>query len=352
MMRDLKRAYKGKSILVTGGVGSIGSEIVRTLLKYDPKVVRVLDINESGLFDIEQEIKSEKFRPFIGDIRDKERLRRALEDIDIIFHAAALKHVPLCEYNPFEAAKTNVFGTQNVVEASIENYVEKFIIISTDKAVSPINVMGATKLLAERLTISANLYKGKRKTAFSCVRFGNVLDTRGSVIPLFRKQIKNGGPITITDPNMTRFIMSISRAVELVLNAAEMAIGGEIFIFKMPALRIGDLATVMVNELAPEYGYAPDEINIKISGRRPGEKLHEGLMTEDEAENAYEDENMFVLMPQRSLGINDSLPYEFSDKFKRASRMDYTSHDEDVKLLNKDEIRKLIQSSIDKSNQF
>jgi FlaA1/EpsC-like NDP-sugar epimerase len=338
-MKELKNFYEDKTILVTGGVGSIGSEIVRALLKYNPKVVRVLDSNETGLFDLEQELQSEKFRPLVGDVRDKERLKRAVEDIDIVFHAAALKHVPLCEFNPFEAAKTNVFGTQDVIEAAMEEEVEKFITISTYKAVNPINVMGATKLLAERLTISANFYRGKRKTTFSCVRFGNVLDTRGSVIPLFRKQIKNGGPLTITDPNMTRFMMSIPKAVELVLKAVEIAEGGEIFVLKMPVLRMGDLAEIMIQELASKYEYEPTEIMIKIIGKRAGEKLYEELMTEDEAENAYEDEEMFVVLPQ-TFDITGKLLYKLPDDFKKAQKREYSS--KGVKLLIKDEIRLLL----------
>ena len=164
------------------------------------------------------------------------------------------------------------------------------------------------------------------------------------MIPLFRKQIKNGGPLTITDPNMTRFVMSISKAVDLVLNAAEMAKGGEIFIFKMPALRINDLAETMIEELAPKYGHNPNEIKIKISGKRPGEKFHEGLMTEDEAENAYENEEMFVVLPQQNLGITSKISYELHNSFKKASKKEYTSNDEDVKLLTKDEIRSLFQN--------
>jgi FlaA1/EpsC-like NDP-sugar epimerase len=265
-MKEITSFYQNKTILITGGVGSIGSEIVRSILVYNPEAVRVLDSNETGLFDLEQELQSEKIRPFVGDVKDKERLRRAIEDVDIVFHAAALKHVPLCEYNPFEAAKTNVLGTQNLIDVAMDEEVGKLITISTDKAVNPVNVMGATKLLAERLTVSANFYKGERKTAFSCVRFGNVLDTRGSVIPLFRKQIQNGGPLTVTDLNMTRFMMSIPKAVELVLKASEMAEGGEIFILKMLALRIGDLAEAMIQELAPEYGYASNKIEIKNIG--------------------------------------------------------------------------------------
>jgi FlaA1/EpsC-like NDP-sugar epimerase len=325
----MKNYFEGKTILVTGGVGSIGSEIVRSILEYNPKVVRVLDSNETGLFDLEQEQQSEKLRPFVGDVKDKERLKRAISGVDIVFHAAALKHVPLCEYNPFEAVKTNVLGSQNMIDVAIEEEVEKLITISTDKAVNPVNVMGATKLLGERLTVSANFYRGKRKTAFSCVRFGNVFDTRGSVIPLFRKQIKNGGPLTITNPNMTRFIMSISRAAELVLKAAGMAKSSEIFIFKMPALRIGDLAEAMVEELAPKYGHDANEIKIKIIGRRVGEKLYEELMTEDEVETAYEDEEMFIVLPQT---IN---------KFEKTQKKDYSS--KSVKLLTKEEIKAMIK---------
>jgi len=339
-MEELKNFYEDKTILVTGGVGSIGSEIVRSTLEYKPEAVRVLDSNETGLFDLEQELQSEKIRLFVGDVKDKERLRRAIEDVDIVFHAAALKHVPLCEYNPFEAVKTNAVGTQNLIDVAMDEEVEKFVTISTDKAVNPVNVMGATKLLAERLTVSANFYKGERKTAFSCVRFGNVLDTSGSVIPLFRKQIKNGGPLTVTDLNMTRFMMSIPNAVELVLRSAEMAKGGEIFIFKMPALRIGDLAEAMIRELAPEYGYAPDEIEIKNIGKRPGEKLYEELMTEEEAMTAYEDEEMFVVLLQ-TFDITGEFAYQSTDNFKKTKKREYSS--KNVKLLTREEVKSLIK---------
>ena len=339
----MKNYFEGKTIIVTGGVGSIGSEIVRSILGYNPKVVRVLDSNETGLFDLELELQSGKIRLFVGDVKDKERLRRAIEGVDIVFHAAALKHVPLCEYNPFEAVKTNVIGTQNLIDVAMDEEVEKFITISTDKAVNPVNVMGATKLLAERLTVSANFYKGKRNIAFSCVRFGNVLDTRGSVIPLFRKQIQKGGPLTITDPNMTRFMMSIPKAVELVLKTAEFAKGGEIFIFKMPALRVGDLAETMIKELAPEYGYDHNEIEIKTIGRRAGEKLSEELMTEDEAENAHESEEMFIVLPQIFDTISELLSYKLPDNFKKTQKGVYSS--KGGKLLTKDEIRSLLNES-------
>ncbi len=332
-MEDLRRFYKDKTILVTGGAGSIGSEIVRVLLRFDPRVVRVLDINETGLFELEHELKSEKIRSFIGDIRDKDRLRRAIEGVDVVFHAAALKHVPLCEYNPFEAVKTNVVGTQNLIDVALEEEVEKVITISTDKAVNPINVMGATKLLAERLTTAANLYKGKRKTAFSVVRFGNVLNSRGSLLPLIKNQIKNGGPVTLTDPNMTRFVMSIHDAVNLVLKAGMLAKGGEIFILKMPAVNILDLVEVIVEELASKYGYSPDDIKVKIIGKRPGEKLFEELMTEEEVITAYELEDMYIIFPKE--GPNNPGP-ALNTKLKK-----YTSLE--ARHLSKEELKTILK---------
>lgn len=330
-MININGFYKDKVVLVTGGAGSIGSELVRKLLKLEPTVVRILDNNETSLFDLEHELQSKKIRTFVGDVRDKERLKRAVEDVDIIFHAAALKHVPLCEYNPFEAVKTNVIGTQNLMDIALYEEVEKVILISTDKVVNPMNVVGATKLLAERLTISANYYKGKKKTAFSCVRFGNVLDSRGSVVPLFKKQIEKGGPVTVTDPEMTRFVMSIPKAVELILKAVKMTKGGEIFILKMPALRIVDLAETMIEELATKYGYKPEEIKIKIIGKRSGEKLYEELMTEDEAKYAIEKDELYVL------NLEDS-PQQEEGQIRC-----YSS--DSVEKLKKDQIRKLLKET-------
>ncbi len=324
---------QGKSILVTGGTGSIGTEIVRRVLQYEPKVVRVFSNDEDAQFNLAQELRDyPNVRFLIGDVRDKERLARAVEGIDFIFHASALKHVPLCEYNPFEAVKTNVLGTQNVIEVAMEEEIEKLITLSTDKAVNPVNVMGATTLLDERLTISANYYKGVRKAVFSCVRFGNVLESRGSVVPLFRKQIEQGGPVTITDPDMTRFVMSLAKAVELVLKAAEIAQGGEIFIFKMPALRIGDLAEVMIKELAPQYGHNPKDIKIEIISKRFGEKHDEELMTRYEAGNDYELEDMFVVTPQipgGNLVVKEAPVAEYSSK--------------DLELLTKREITEMLR---------
>ena len=323
-MKDLKSFYKGKIVLVTGGAGSIGSEIVRKLLELDVKTVRVLDVNETGLFDLQQELNSPKIRPLIGDVRDKERLRKAMEGIDIVFHAAALKHVPLCEYNPFEAVKTNVDGTQNLIDAATEEEVEKFITISTDKAVNPINVMGASKLLAERLTTAAHQSKGARKTAFSVVRFGNVLDSRGSILPIIKSQVERGGPVTITDERMTRFLMSIDDAVMLVLKATVLANGGEIFILKMPCVNIKDLIDAAVEELGKK-------VKIEKIGKRPGEKMHEELMTDTEMASMKEVDGLCIVYAEKD--------YKTDVKEGQVNKYNsrYAEH------LSREEIRKIIR---------
>lgn len=333
--------FKNKNILVTGGTGSIGSEIVRLVLQYNPKVVRILSRDESKQFELEQEIGHlDNVRFLIGDVRDKSRLQRAFEGIDIVFHAAAMKHVPACEYNPFEAVKTNVMGTQNVIDAALDNGIEKVISISTDKAASPINTMGATKLLAEKLIIDANYYKGSRKTVFSCVRFGNVMGSRGSVIPLFAKQIKNGGPVTVTDPEMTRFMMSIPQAVNLVFKATTMAKGGEIFIFKMPVVKLGDLAQVMVESLAPKYGYRSEDIEIINIGIRNGEKMYEHLMNLEEAFYAYETEDMYIV-------LNKTISSDYSlEGVKKAAQQSYAS--DGTEILTQSEIKHLLSSTFSK----
>jgi len=323
--------YKGKTILVTGGVGSIGSEIVKNLLKYNPKAVRVFDNNETGLFDLDQNLQSKKIRLFVGDVRDRRRLKRAMERVDIVFHAAALKHVPLCESNPFEAVQTNVIGTQNVVDACLETGVGKMINISTDKAVNSPNVMGATKLLSERLVTATHYYKGRNKTVFSSVRFGNVLNSRGSIVPLFQKQIKNGGPVTITNPDMVRLVMSIPKAVDLVLKSGEMTKGGEIFILKMPAIRLGDFAEAIIEELAPRYGHKPQEIKIKIIGERIGEKFCEEMVTKDESKNIHETKEMFIILPSAEKGAK-----------KECSANDNCSP-KNFKFLTKKEIKDLLE---------
>lgn len=286
--------FKGKRVLVTGGAGSIGQEIVRNLTTQGCAQIRVLDINETGLFELENSLKCDHLRMLIGDIRDKDRLSRAMEGVDVVFHAAALKHVPLCEYNPFEAAKTNVLGTQNAIDCAIDNEVDRFIMISTDKAVNPTNVMGTTKLLAERLTLAANYHKGSRRSKFSVVRFGNVLNSRGSLLTTLKQQIENGEDVTLTHKDMTRFVMSIEEAVRLVLSAGARCEGGEVFILKMDVLRIADLIRVIAEDLGAKCGR---KVKTKTIGIRPGEKLYEELLTEDESQLVKDIGDMYVLRP-------------------------------------------------------
>lgn len=298
MTERTERSLAGKQVLVTGGCGSIGSKIVSKLLDTNADTVRVFDTDEESLFALQQRLDDPRLRYLLGDIRDRDRLEMAIEDIDVVFHAAALKHVELNEYNPFEAVRTNVQGTQNLIRVALDEAIDSFVAISTDKASNPTSVMGATKLLSERLVTAANTYKGKRDTSFACVRFGNVLGSSGSVIPVFLDQIEAGGPITITDPDMTRFIMPTEEAVDLVFEAHARMHGGEVFVLKMPAIRVGTLADALVDEYAPKVGYDPADIDRKLIGARPGERTHEKLISEDEAQYARELDDVYVIVPQ------------------------------------------------------
>lgn len=325
--------FKDKTIMVTGGTGSIGSEIVRQLLSYNPKAIRIFSRDESKQFYMEQELSEySQIRYLIGDIRDKERLEYAAQGVDVIFHAAALKHVPSCEYNPFEAVKTNVLGTQNVIEVAINNNVEKMVSISTDKVVNPMNTMGATKLLSEKLISAAGYYKGSARTVFSCVRFGNVMGSRGSVIPLFKDQIMNNKPITLTHSEMTRFMMSIPQAAKLVVSAGEQSSGGETYVLKMPVLYIKDLAEVLMEDYKEKYGTSRSEM--AEVGIRPGEKIYEELMTVEESERAYENEKMYAIYS------NFAKNYEPPQGFRKSEPKAYSSHNAPV--LTKSEIRELL----------
>jgi len=283
----MKNFWKNKDVLITGGAGSIGSAIVKELIKYNPKKIRVLDINENAQFFLQQSLKNQKnIRYLMGDIRDRERLKWAMKGVNIVIHTAALKHVPSCEYNASEAIETNLIGLNNVIKVANEIEIEKFIYISTDKAVNPNNVMGTTKLLGEKLINNATM--STINTKFSTVRFGNVLNSNGSVIPVFKKQIQKGGPITITHPDMTRFFMSIKDAVQLILKVAKETNGGETYILKMKAFKIKDLAEVLSDELSTK------KLDFKHIGMRPGEKLHELLLTEYEKEVAMHNKDMFA----------------------------------------------------------
>ena len=319
--------YKGKRVLVTGGCGSIGKKIVAELLKYDVEIVKAFDNNETGLFDLELDLKSPKLKTVVGDVKQLDGLKRVFRDVDIVLHAAAYKHVPSCEYNPMEAVETNVSGTQNIIDAALVCDVEKVILISTDKAVNPVNVMGATKLLAERVMISSNVYSGENGTKFACVRFGNVLNSRGSVIPIFKKQIKKGGPVTITDVEMTRFIMNIHEAAKLILDAVSIAEGGEIFILKMPAVKVTDIAEVMIEYYAPKYGYNPEDIETKLIGMRVGEKLNEDLMNPNEIYHAEEIDDLYIIH-------RDTVE----------NHLDFIYNSSEIELLSKEEVLEILKA--------
>jgi UDP-N-acetylglucosamine 4,6-dehydratase len=302
--------FHGKRILVTGGAGTVGAELVRQLLaRHEPEVVRCFDHNEAGLMAAERQLRphGRRVRFLLGDVRDKARLVRAFEDIEIVLHTAAVKHVPLCESNPFEAVSTNLLGMQNVIEAATACDVERVVFTSTDKAVGPVSVMGASKLVAEKLLQAADFGRGRHRTVFASTRFGNVLDSRGSVVQVFREQIARGGPVTVTHPDMTRYLMSLGDAAHLVLTAARVALGGEICVLKMPVVRIDDLARVMIAELAGQFGHDPANIELRYVGVRPGEKLFEELMLPEEVATCEERETFYVLRPPRRAPVADTL---------------------------------------------
>ena len=278
--------WPNQSILLTGGTGSFGKHFCKIMIeKYRPRVIRIFSRDELKQHEMRQRFGEKSLTYFIGDVRDADRLKRAMEGVDIVIHAAALKQVPACEYNPLEAVKTNIHGAQNIIEAAIDTGVKKVVALSTDKAVNPVNLYGATKLCAEKIFIQGNSYAGPRNTRFSCVRYGNVIGSRGGVIPLFKEQKKNG-KITITDRRMTRFWITLDQAVELVVSALCHMQGGEIFVPKIPSMEITDLARA----IAPEC-------EIEVIGIRPGEKLHEILITEEDGRNTVAYNGMFVIMP-------------------------------------------------------
>ncbi|MFC5469710.1 SDR family NAD(P)-dependent oxidoreductase [Cohnella suwonensis] len=288
--------YNGKKILITGGTGTIGYHLTKQLLQYNPSVIRIFSRDEYKQFNMSREFGpyTDRMRFLIGDVRDEQRLLRALEGIDYVFHLAAMKHVPFCEYNPFEAVKTNVIGTQNIIQAAIASGVKKVLFASSDKAISPTNTYGATKLTAERLITAAEYQKGPKSTIFSSVRFGNVMGSRGSVIPLFKEQILTKRSVTVTDMGMKRYMMTPSQAISLMLKANELAKGGEVFVLKMPVVQLSDLADVMIEEIANRYNII-EPIHIEEIGLRPGEKMYEELMTHDEECIALETSDMYIL---------------------------------------------------------
>ena len=302
-----------KNVLVTGGTGSFGQKFVEIALRdYDPQKIIIFSRDELKQFEMQQKFgKDSRMRYFLGDVRDKERLNRAFDDVDIVIHAAALKQIPAAEYNPFEAIKTNVIGAENVIEAAIDCGVKNVIALSTDKAANPVNLYGATKLCSDKLFVAGNSYVGEQDTSFSVVRYGNVVGSRGSVIPYFLEQRSNG-KIPITDLRMTRFWITLEQGVQFVLNSLRIMTRGEIFVPKLPSMKVTDLAKVLAPECEQE-----------IVGIRPGEKLHEVMITEEDGRRTLELDNHYIIKPdftwwkednhKRGVAVPDGFTYS-SDK--------------------------------------
>ena len=320
--------WKNQVVLVTGGTSSFGKKFTRILLEEkQPKKIIIFSRDELKQHEMQVGgFNDERLRYFIGDVRDRERLVRAMHGVDIVVHAAALKQVPACEYNPMEAIKTNIMGTANVVEAALDAGVKKVLTVSTDKAVSPANLYGATKLAAEKLTIQSNAYAGGSATRFSCVRYGNVVGSRGSVVPLFLK-LRSTGKVTITDDRMTRFWLSLEQGVRFVIDSIEQMEGGEVFVPKIPSTKVTDLARAI----------APDA-EIEIIGIRPGEKLHEMLISEDEARHTIELDRMFVVQPAEATWFG----YSWQNKGSEIKEGFSYSSDNNTEWLDVEGIKKYI----------
>ncbi len=324
--------FEGKKILITGGTGSLGKVLTKRLLKENINTIRIYSRDEWKQLQMQNEIKDDRLRFFIGDVRDKERLSRAIEDVDIVIHTAALKQIATAEYNPFEAVKTNVYGSQNLIECCLDHNVEIALAIGTDKAVSPLNTYGASKMLMERLFVSANYYKGKRKTKFLCVRYGNVLGSRGSLLPVILSQIKNNEEITITDQTMTRFNISMNQALELIFRVLKNGIGGEVFVPKLKAYRVKEMKEAIM-ELANANN---KEKKIPV---RPGEKFHEMLISKEELRNTFETNEDYIIFEKQ----NQNYDYNLIKNIKSTTLQDdYSSNV--VSLLTKDEIKEILQN--------
>ena len=328
--------FENKTILITGGTGSLGQALTKRLLETDVGTIRIFSRNENKQVEMEDDIKDDRLRFFIGDVRDLHRLSKAVEGTDFVFHTAALKHVPKIEYNPFEAIKTNVVGSQNVIEASLGANVDKVVCVGTDKAVSPLNTYGATKLLAEKLFVSANNYFTSEKTKFFAVRYGNVFGSSGSVIPLFIKQIKSKQKITITNSHMTRFSISMSDALDFILHATKIGNGSEIFIPKLRSYSITDVKNVLV-EILRNTG--EEEIGI-----RPGEKLHEVLINTDEMKYVWEIDGMYMLInPLYHKFFDDDVKTRHPNAKKMESMKIYSS--ENAEKISPTDLKQIILDS-------
>ena len=328
--------FEGKKILITGGTGSLGKALTKRLLEYDVDIIRILSRNEDKQVKMQSEFKDEdRLRFLVGDVRDLPRLNRAFEDVDIVFHTAALKHVPVVAYNPFEAVKTNVIGSQNIIDASLHEDVEMVVAIGTDKAVSPLNTYGATKLLMEKLFVTASNYLNpeKHKTKFVALRYGNVLGSSGSVVPLFINQIKNNQKVTITDPEMTRFSISMNEALDFILESCKEAKGSEVFIPNLRAYTVNDVKEAL-NDLLKDTG-------CEIIGIREGEKIHEVLINYDEIRYTWKLNNKYVIFNENQERDN------IKNNYKNIEKVDFSTEYSSklAEKISKEELKELILKS-------
>ncbi|MBT6218808.1 MAG: SDR family NAD(P)-dependent oxidoreductase [Rhodospirillaceae bacterium] len=333
--------FKDKRVVITGGGGSIGRALISRLLSEDVGVVRAVDNHEGALFHLSEIYANEpRVEVFQCDIRDEHEINRTFSGMHLAFHAAALKHLDFCEKSPFGTVQTNVVGVQQVLRSALFNRLERVLFTSSDKAVNPTNIMGASKLMGERLFTAANaLSEGDHRCIFTSIRFGNVIGSQGSVVPRFCSQIQAGGPVTLTDERMTRFVMTLDDSVQLVTEAMARACGGEIFITKMRILKIADLAETMVEMLAPVFGYQPDEIEIREVGARPAEKLWEELITDEETRHTYDIGRYLTVLPPLQ-GDYDIMAKQYAEN---AMPIDQLYHSNNGEPMSKAEIMDLLR---------
>jgi len=333
----MENIFKDKVILITGGTGFLGTHLIRNILKFDPQSIRIFSRDEFKHHKVQELFNyNNRLRSLIGDVRDYNRLKKAMKGVDIVIHAAALKRIDILEYNIEEVIKTNIYGTMNVVNACLENNVKTAVFVSTDKGCSPVNTYGASKFIGERIFTESNYNKGSSPTIFTCVRYGNVLESTGSVIPFFEEKIKAGEKIPLTDPRMTRFIISPQEGVELIFNAIRYGVGGEIFIPKIPSFKITDLIQIL-----KEKHKADNEI--KIIGIRPGEKIHELLINESEIPRTFEFKNMYVITSsiEKYQNIKKGEYYKKGKPVDGRKMKNYCSKDF---LISKEEIHKIFKN--------
>lgn len=337
-MTDERQFFAGKRVVVTGGVGTVGRQLVDRLLTLPVDEIRILDNNEDSLFFVGNDYAGDdRVQLFHCDVRDADKVESMFAGMNLAFHTAALKHVPLCERSPASAVNTNIIGVQNVIRAATANRLERLLFTSSDKAVNPTNVMGTSKLMGERLVTAANAtQQDGRVCVFVSTRFGNVAGSRGSVIPLFCQQIEAGQPVTLTDPAMTRFVMTIADSIEFLIQAMMLAKGGEVFITKMPAIRMVDLAEVLIELVAPACGRDPASVEIREIGPRPGEKMWEELSTDEETRRAYDLGGLLVLLPAFR-DIYGRIDYSYDGLDLVPNRQTY--HSAAIAPMTRDELR-------------